>query len=351
MAKTREDPCITYVYILYREDGVTPFYVGKGRNSRWLIHERDAWKGNSRKDRIIQSMTARGFTDIPKLKVASDLSDPQAKALERFLIAAIGRAPHGPLVNHTDGGDGVENLSDEAKAKKAAANVLSWARADVRQKRLDGIKAHWTAEKRAIESAKRRQKITPESRLAMGAQARANWDDPGTAARMRAAMSSPEVQAAKSKGLKEAWSQPGVKEKRAAAMTGKKRREETKQKIGRATKRSWQNPEYRKRLIDNINHIATDAEIVAKRKATLSRPEIRAKFVNKANTPEANEKRSATLRAYLSTPEAKAKRSATSIAMWARKKAAQKVLPSGNPTAVQAPHKIPGPPQPDQFPQ
>lgn len=95
-----------YVYVLYRRDRNTPFYIGKGRGKRWLRHEQSAVAGRSRKDNIIVAMKRDGIVPIPKEKLATDLTNEQAKQLERDLIRLLLRVPGGPLVNRTMGGDG-----------------------------------------------------------------------------------------------------------------------------------------------------------------------------------------------------------------------------------------------------
>jgi hypothetical protein len=105
-----------YVYILYRADGETPFYVGKGRSDRWLEHEKDAKREHSYKAAIIRQMQADGIA-VPKRKVADGLSNAEACALEIKLIAQIGRYPKGPLANLTVGGEGVVDLPPDIREK------------------------------------------------------------------------------------------------------------------------------------------------------------------------------------------------------------------------------------------
>lgn len=116
-----------YVYALFRETG-EPFYVGMGRRHRWLVHETRARRGESTyKARVIRKMLAGGFSEVPKVKIAEGLTERQALTSEMALIAAIGRMPTGPLVNHTRGGGkvGTGNLgrgkSPETRAKLRAA--------------------------------------------------------------------------------------------------------------------------------------------------------------------------------------------------------------------------------------
>jgi hypothetical protein len=112
-----------YVYILFRET-CKPFYVGKGKGNRWLIHLREAKNATRRSHcvNIIQNMLNRGF-DVPMVKLHQNLTNRQALDYEIALIAAIGRTINGgPLVNKTDGGDGHSNPSPEARAKISAAH-------------------------------------------------------------------------------------------------------------------------------------------------------------------------------------------------------------------------------------
>jgi hypothetical protein len=110
-----------YVYVLFRENGV-PFYVGKGRNRRWEMHEWQARRGDKGfRFAIIRKMYAHGLAEIPKIKLHEGLTAAVASEYEVALIAAIGRHPCGPLVNQTAGGEGSSNPPPEVRAKKAAA--------------------------------------------------------------------------------------------------------------------------------------------------------------------------------------------------------------------------------------
>jgi len=104
-----------YCYVLFRETGV-PFYVGKGRGDRWLVHEKECKPGRSYKDNIIASMRARGL-EIPKIKVAEGLTQAAAVETERALIAALGNHPVGILANRTAGGDGMSDPTGEISAR------------------------------------------------------------------------------------------------------------------------------------------------------------------------------------------------------------------------------------------
>src|SRR5690348_14515761 len=137
-----------YVYALFREDGVTPFYIGIGRGTRWLQHERQAYRNRTHKDRIILRMQESGLTEIPKVKLVEGLTFREAAVIERDLILLIGRKPIGPLSNLTDGGEGLNNPAEE-----------------VRQKLRDARKhfRHTEASKAKIGAAGRGKKYGPRS--------------------------------------------------------------------------------------------------------------------------------------------------------------------------------------------
>ncbi len=113
-----------YVYALLREDGRTPFYIGKGCGRRWLTHETSSKKSsNKHKNNIINRMMLAGIK-IPKIKLAEHLTDEVAKQVEVDLILLIGRRPGGPLTNRTRGGDGPTDVfpSLATRAKMSAAS-------------------------------------------------------------------------------------------------------------------------------------------------------------------------------------------------------------------------------------
>ena len=89
-----------YVYIAFRLDG-SPCYVGKGKGKRYLSHLRrshNPW---------LRRIVAKAGGAIPIVVIRSGLSEPEAFEIEVALIRAIGRKGSGPLVNMTDGGEGV----------------------------------------------------------------------------------------------------------------------------------------------------------------------------------------------------------------------------------------------------
>jgi hypothetical protein len=115
---------IYYCYELLRSDLETPFYVGMGKEDRWKEHQKHcrSEKGNKHKNRIIRTLLATiGY--VPMRKVAMDLPQIEAWSLEVLLIAKWGRAPHGPLTNLTDGGEGGRGFSADALRRIAESSA------------------------------------------------------------------------------------------------------------------------------------------------------------------------------------------------------------------------------------
>lgn len=106
-----------YVYVIFRLDGL-PCYVGKGRGARLNNHETRSTNPHLAN---IVALAHKAGKRLPKVKVRENLTDARAFEIEVALIAAIGRrANGGPLVNMTDGGDGLLNPSAETRAKMSA---------------------------------------------------------------------------------------------------------------------------------------------------------------------------------------------------------------------------------------
>lgn len=112
--------------MLLREDE-TPFYVGFGRNNRWLMHEKLAKPGRSRKDNIICRIKKSGL-EVKKIKVQEGLSRHEAIVLEIKLIARYGRCPNGCLTNLTDGGEGRVSSTPSKETRQKMSNAQTGRR-------------------------------------------------------------------------------------------------------------------------------------------------------------------------------------------------------------------------------
>lgn len=99
--------------MLFRLDGV-PCYVGKGKGNRWVRHQGRSKHCNKHLGSIIDQARRIG-KELPRIKVAENLPEEEAFRLEKILIGMIGRGKFGPLVNLTDGGDGLSGYMPSAE--------------------------------------------------------------------------------------------------------------------------------------------------------------------------------------------------------------------------------------------
>lgn len=103
-----------YVYIHYRLDNMQPFYIGKGTGDR-------AHRKNNRSKWWLNIVNKFGY----EVKIVSDnLSEEDAFELEIFLIDELGRKDlnKGPLINLTNGGDGVSGYKFTEEQRKALSD-------------------------------------------------------------------------------------------------------------------------------------------------------------------------------------------------------------------------------------
>ncbi len=105
-----------YVYLIFRPNWI-PCYVGKGRGRRWLFHFRKCINPH------LAAIIKNAGGNLPIIKLNENLTNRQAGKLEKQYISLIGREMNGgPLVNQTDGGDGVVGRSPEGCARISVAN-------------------------------------------------------------------------------------------------------------------------------------------------------------------------------------------------------------------------------------
>lgn len=116
-----------YVYLLLDYMGL-PLYVGKGKDGRWLEHEKTVRNGrkteNPYKDYWIKK-TIDVLKEVPCVMLAEGISTKEANIIETLFITCIGKYPNGPLTNVLPGGaepphDHYDRPSHREKLSKAA---------------------------------------------------------------------------------------------------------------------------------------------------------------------------------------------------------------------------------------
>lgn len=113
-----------YVYQLRLESDYLPFYIGKGKGSRAWVHLSPVGTDKSYKSNKIRKAQREGkyvFVEFIKMH----LSEDDAHIWEAFYIAEYGRKDLGvgPLLNLTDGGEGLANPSIETRRRISEGNT------------------------------------------------------------------------------------------------------------------------------------------------------------------------------------------------------------------------------------
>ena len=190
-----------YVYIWFSPDWI-PFYVGMGKTpTRWnplRIKKKD-------RNPLAFAMVSKFGADNVRVHRFTKLTWDDAKAMECSLIAHFKRkSDGGPLVNFTDGGEGVvaprpevleakrQKLLDPTNPMREYHKILN-TDPDIKKRRVEGIKAA---------QPKRAEKMRDPAALAQRKE------------RLKATMSSPEYLAKRT-----LWDTPEYRDKLSAAKT------------------------------------------------------------------------------------------------------------------------------------
>lgn len=123
MATSRTRPDRFYVYAIFRPWDGSPCYIGKGMEDRINQHRRAGANHYNPMLADIFKEAKRLGIEVPIAKIRQSLTNGEALDTEIALISAIGRGGLGPLVNMTDGGEGMSGhkASEDHKRKISAA--------------------------------------------------------------------------------------------------------------------------------------------------------------------------------------------------------------------------------------
>lgn len=154
--------------------------MGKGCGKRWLHHE---MKGKC-ENWILRSIIKKSGGSLPKVKIRQNLTNAEAIEIEMAVIKALGRGRKGPLVNMSDGGEGLsgvpmsadvrKKISDAHKGRKQTAehraNLSAARKRMFAEMRAAGIQVRHTEETKAkIGAAHKGRKASPEAKVKMSA--------------------------------------------------------------------------------------------------------------------------------------------------------------------------------------
>lgn len=162
---------VTIIYLLRFPNGKG--YVGKTvrLRIRLLEHQRGARTGGE--TALFRAIRKYGWLNVKVVVVDSTTSSTKANRLEKQYIAALGtRSPRG--YNETDGGDGVTNLSDEAKHRVSAARHRQFTDPVTRERFAESQRLRFSdpLERQKISAATKRgmAKISVRKKLSQAAK-------------------------------------------------------------------------------------------------------------------------------------------------------------------------------------
>jgi hypothetical protein len=129
-----------FFYNSYKLD-YEPFYIGKGKETRYLDHLKLVKKDDSFFYKKLRKMLKNNINPVI-IKIQENLNEKQAYQLEKELVNVIGRIyyKNGPLTNINDGGGTKPKKNYE---KTSSISKQLWQNTEYRDKVLEGSKNNW----------------------------------------------------------------------------------------------------------------------------------------------------------------------------------------------------------------
>ncbi len=236
-------PATFFVYVDYRVDTHTPFYVGKGLAPRLKSLKRNQKHTNIANKHGQRRVVAYEFDNE---------ADASAKEIE--LIAGLQTRDTFGGSNFTDGGDGRAGgvHSEETRAKMSTSQ-----RERIAQQNPE-VRAKLSASRRAVWQ-------DPEVRAKHSAAAQDMWQDPEYRAKhsasMRVTRQDPEVRAKRSASMRVAWQDPEYQAKHSASVRVAWQDPEVRAKHLAALQDMWQDPEYRAKHSASMRDLESRAKM------------------------------------------------------------------------------------------
>jgi group I intron endonuclease len=260
-------PRPVYIYTLSDPRTHRVRYVGKSTDprERWRQHWSRARACRNHRECWLKGLRDAGLK--PVVSVIETCSEIDWKARECYWIAHY-RQLFPDLLNITDGGDGLENPTEETRAKISASlrgkKHSEETREKMRQAQIERYKDP-SARAKLSESHKNQPPKSPEARAKISAAHKGKEI-------------SPEVRAKVSEGLKAYYSIPENRQKNSAAHAGQKVTAEARAKISAANKGRVKSEQER----ENIRASLTGRKLSESHREALRRVWVK----RKANRPD-----------------------------------------------------------------